>query len=86
MGVLGWLTPDTSVLATGVQNINFTEIVPSVRSCLQSLKAAEPALDFVVGLSHSGVLDAAVVGPCQAVLQTACADGGEGLLVTAARR
>jgi 2',3'-cyclic-nucleotide 2'-phosphodiesterase (5'-nucleotidase family) len=56
IGVVGWITPTTGETSRDVGGVKFTPIVPSVKACLDILNKEQPNLDFVIGLSHSGVL------------------------------
>jgi hypothetical protein len=35
--------------------VTFGEVVPSVKKCIADLKAEHPDVDFIVGMSHTGV-------------------------------
>lgn len=62
IGVVGWITPTTGETSRDVGGVKFTPIVPSVKACLDILNKEQPNLDFVIGLSHSGVSGAPVCG------------------------
>lgn len=56
IGVVGWITPDTSFLSKPGPLITFSPVIPAVTACIQEMKRNNDDLDIIIGLSHTGTM------------------------------
>lgn len=55
VGVLGYLTTETAVLASA-GNVRFSDVVSSMTVCVADFRAANPDVNIVIALGHAGYL------------------------------